>query len=191
MSRRRAPRRAYNRRHERRCRTVRRAKQMSSGNSRSWCRCARRSRASSSARKRSSSSSSSACSPAATACSKACPGSARRCSCARSDRRCDLDFRRIQFTPDLMPSDIAGTEILEEDHGTGKRCFRFQKGRCSRTCCSPTRSIARRRRRRPRCSRRCRSTRVSYGGTTYPLPRAVLRARDAEPDRAGGHVSAA
>ncbi|MEO6688481.1 MAG: MoxR family ATPase [Dokdonella sp.] len=39
-----------------------------------------------------------------------------------------LDFRRIQFTPDLMPSDIIGTEILEEDHGTGKRYFKFQKG---------------------------------------------------------------
>ena len=34
-----------------------------------------------------------------------------------------LRFRRIQFTPDLMPSDILGTEILEEDHGTGKRHF--------------------------------------------------------------------
>ena len=39
-----------------------------------------------------------------------------------------LDFRRIQFTPDLMPSDIIGTEILEEDHGTGKRFFKFQRG---------------------------------------------------------------
>ncbi|MBL8257941.1 MAG: MoxR family ATPase [Pseudoxanthomonas mexicana] len=39
-----------------------------------------------------------------------------------------LDFRRIQFTPDLMPSDILGTEILEEDHGTGKRYFKFQQG---------------------------------------------------------------
>lgn len=38
------------------------------------------------------------------------------------------DFRRIQFTPDLMPSDILGTEILEEDHGTGKRHFQFNKG---------------------------------------------------------------
>src|SRR6185436_4739275 len=35
----------------------------------------------------------------------------------------DLKFRRIQFTPDLMPSDIVGTEILEEDHTTGKRIF--------------------------------------------------------------------
>jgi len=39
-----------------------------------------------------------------------------------------LDFHRIQFTPDLMPSDIIGTEILEEDHSTGKRFFKFQRG---------------------------------------------------------------
>jgi MoxR-like ATPase len=39
-----------------------------------------------------------------------------------------LDFRRIQFTPDLMPSDIVGTELLEEDHGTGRRYFKFQQG---------------------------------------------------------------
>lgn len=40
----------------------------------------------------------------------------------------DLKFRRIQFTPDLMPSDIIGTEVLEEDHTTGKRVFKFNKG---------------------------------------------------------------
>jgi MoxR-like ATPase len=40
----------------------------------------------------------------------------------------DLPFRRVQFTPDLMPSDIIGTEILEEDHGTGHRVFKFQPG---------------------------------------------------------------
>lgn len=40
----------------------------------------------------------------------------------------DLSFRRIQFTPDLMPGDITGTEILEEDHTTGKRVFRFVEG---------------------------------------------------------------
>src|SRR5688572_24061917 len=39
-----------------------------------------------------------------------------------------LRFRRIQFTPDLMPSDIIGTEVLEEDHTTGKRIFKFNKG---------------------------------------------------------------
>jgi len=40
----------------------------------------------------------------------------------------DLEFSRIQFTPDLMPSDITGTEILDEDSRTGKRSFRFIKG---------------------------------------------------------------
>ena len=40
----------------------------------------------------------------------------------------DLDFSRIQFTPDLMPSDITGTELIEADQSTGKRVFRFFKG---------------------------------------------------------------
>jgi len=40
----------------------------------------------------------------------------------------DMQFRRVQFTPDLMPSDIVGTEILEEDQATRQRSFRFQPG---------------------------------------------------------------
>ena len=40
----------------------------------------------------------------------------------------DLEFRRVQFTPDLVPSDITGTEILEEDPATGARSFRFVRG---------------------------------------------------------------
>jgi MoxR-like ATPase len=40
----------------------------------------------------------------------------------------DLQFSRVQFTPDLMPSDITGTELLEEDHATGRRVFKFAKG---------------------------------------------------------------
>ena len=39
-----------------------------------------------------------------------------------------LEFRRIQFTPDLVPSDITGTEILEQDSATGRREFRFVRG---------------------------------------------------------------
>src|SRR5688500_14771071 len=39
-----------------------------------------------------------------------------------------LSFKRVQFTPDLMPSDITGTSVLEEDHTTGRRAFRFVKG---------------------------------------------------------------
>src|SRR5581483_9598969 len=40
----------------------------------------------------------------------------------------ELKFSRIQFTPDLMPSDITGTEVLEEDRATGRRSFRFVAG---------------------------------------------------------------
>lgn len=55
----------------------------------------------------------------------------------------DLDFNRIQFTPDLMPADIIGTDILEESPD-GKRDFRFQKGAISmRSCLSLRRSRAR------------------------------------------------
>jgi MoxR-like ATPase len=40
----------------------------------------------------------------------------------------DLSFSRVQFTPDLMPSDITGTELMEEDHRTGHRLFKYVKG---------------------------------------------------------------
>ena len=40
----------------------------------------------------------------------------------------DLQFRRVQFTPDLMPGDITGTEVIEEDRGTGRRAARFLHG---------------------------------------------------------------
>ncbi len=39
-----------------------------------------------------------------------------------------LSFKRIQFTPDLMPADIFGTEVVDEDPATGKRAFRYVKG---------------------------------------------------------------
>ncbi len=81
-----------------------------------------------------------------------------------------LAFRRIQFTPDLMPSDILGTEILKEDHGTGKRHFTFQKGpvftsllladELNRT---PPKTQA-------ALLEAMQEHTVSYGGTTYALP---------------------
>jgi len=40
----------------------------------------------------------------------------------------ELEFRRVQFTPDLMPGDITGTEVMEEDRGTGRREIRFLRG---------------------------------------------------------------
>lgn len=83
----------------------------------------------------------------------------------------DLRFRRIQFTPDLMPSDIIGTEILEEDHTTGKRFFKFNKGpvfsniiladEINRT--SPKTQAA--------LLEAMQEFEVTYAGTTYPLER--------------------
>ena len=83
----------------------------------------------------------------------------------------DLRFRRIQFTPDLMPSDIIGTEILEEDHTTGKRIFKFNKGpifaniiladEINRT--SPKTQSA--------LLKAMQEFEVTYAGVTYPLER--------------------
>ncbi|WGK64699.1 AAA family ATPase [Croceiramulus getboli] len=56
------------------------------------------------------------------------PGLAKTLMIKSLAQAIDLDFKRIQFTPDLMPSDIIGTEILEEDHSTGKKFFEFNKG---------------------------------------------------------------
>ncbi len=56
------------------------------------------------------------------------PGLAKTLLISTLAESLDLAFRRIQFTPDLMPSDITGTEILEEDRSTGKRQFRFVRG---------------------------------------------------------------
>ena len=56
------------------------------------------------------------------------PGLAKTLLISSLARVMDLSFNRIQFTPDLMPSDITGSEILEEDHGTGRREFKFIKG---------------------------------------------------------------
>jgi len=83
----------------------------------------------------------------------------------------DLSFRRIQFTPDLMPSDILGTEVLEEDHATGRRFFKFNRGpvfaqvvladEINRT---PPKTQA-------ALLEAMQEGAVTYGGTTYPLER--------------------
>ena len=56
------------------------------------------------------------------------PGLAKTLMVRTIAQAIDLGFNRIQFTPDLMPSDITGTEIIEEDRSTGGRQFRFVKG---------------------------------------------------------------
>ena len=56
------------------------------------------------------------------------PGLAKTLMIKTISELLELNFSRIQFTPDLMPSDITGTEIIDEDSTTGKREFRFFKG---------------------------------------------------------------
>jgi len=56
------------------------------------------------------------------------PGLAKTLLISTLSRLLSLSFSRVQFTPDLMPSDITGTEVIEEDRGTGARSLRFVQG---------------------------------------------------------------
>ncbi len=56
------------------------------------------------------------------------PGLAKTLLVSTLSKVMDLSFKRVQFTPDLMPADITGTDVLEEDRTTGKRAFRFVHG---------------------------------------------------------------
>src|SRR6188768_101669 len=56
------------------------------------------------------------------------PGLAKTLMISTLARTMTLTFNRIQFTPDLMPSDITGTEVIQEDRSTGTRQFKFIKG---------------------------------------------------------------
>ena len=56
------------------------------------------------------------------------PGLAKTLLISTLAEALDLEFSRIQFTPDLMPTDITGTEVIEEDRSTGRREFRFVRG---------------------------------------------------------------
>ncbi|GHN00068.1 ATPase AAA [Cytophagales bacterium WSM2-2] len=99
------------------------------------------------------------------------PGLAKTLMIRSLSEAINLRFRRIQFTPDLMPSDILGTEILEEDHTTGKRIFKFNKGpifaniiladEINRT--SPKTQSA--------LLEAMQEFEVTYAGNTYPLER--------------------
>jgi hypothetical protein len=103
----------------------------------------------------------------------------------------NLKFSRIQFTPDLMPSDITGTDIIQEDAQTGRRQMVFAPGpifanivladEINRT---PPKTQA-------ALLEAMQEHRVTMAGADVRAGGAVLRVRDAEPDRAGGHVSAA
>ncbi len=127
--------------------------------------------------------------PAATASWSACPGLAKTKLVETLGTVLGLDARRVQFTPDLMPSDILGAEVLEESAG-GRRSFRFIPGpvfaqllmadEINRACAAHPVGPAAIHAGRPRHRRR-----------RAPRPaQAVPCAGDAEPAGAGRHLSA-
>lgn len=99
------------------------------------------------------------------------PGLAKTLMVSTLAKTLEMDFRRVQFTPDLMPSDIVGTEILEQDHTSGERFFKFQQGpvfthllladEINRT---PPKTQA-------ALLEAMQEKRVSYGGSSYELPK--------------------
>src|SRR5215213_7784086 len=98
------------------------------------------------------------------------PGLAKTLLVSTLAKCLDLSFGRIQFTPDLMPADITGTDVLEEDRATGRRVFRFVRGpifahvvladEVNRT---PPKTQA-------ALLQSMQEYRVSAGGSTYDLP---------------------
>lgn len=99
------------------------------------------------------------------------PGLAKTLMVSSLAKTLELDFNRVQFTPDLMPSDIIGTEILETDHSSGDRFFKFQQGpvftnimladEINRTPAKTQAALLEAMQERS----------ISYGGTSYPLPK--------------------
>jgi len=98
------------------------------------------------------------------------PGLAKTLMISTLAQTLDLSFKRIQFTPDLMPSDITGTEVIYQDQATGERQFKFLKGpifaniiladEINRT---PPKTQA-------AMLESMQERKVSVGGQSYPLP---------------------
>ena len=119
------------------------------------------------------------------------PGLAKTLLISTLAKTLQLSFKRIQFTPDLMPSDITGTEVIFTDPATGEKQFKFLPGpvfshivladEINRTPPKTQASML----------EAMQERRVTVGGTTHKLPNPVFRAGHAEPARAGGHLSPA
>ena len=119
------------------------------------------------------------------------PGLAKTLLVQTLSEALDLSFSRVQFTPDLMPGDITGTEIVEEDPATGKRVFRFIEGpvfanvvladEINRT---PPKTQA-------ALLQAMQEHQVTAAGKTYRLPDPFFVLATQNPDRAGRHLSAA
>jgi MoxR-like ATPase len=99
------------------------------------------------------------------------PGLAKTLMVRTLSQALDLSFRRIQFTPDLMPTDILGTEILEEDHGTGRRFFKFNKGPLFANIVLADEINRTPPKTQSALLEAMQEFEITYGGVTYPLDR--------------------
>src|SRR5258708_16154331 len=99
------------------------------------------------------------------------PGLAKTLMVRTLSQALHLSFRRIQFTPDLKPTDILGTEILEEDHATGKRFFKFNKGPLFANIILADEINRTPPKTQSALLEAMQEFEVTYGGETYPLDR--------------------
>jgi len=99
------------------------------------------------------------------------PGLAKTLIVKTMSQALHLSFRRIQFTPDLMPTDIIGTEILEEDHTTGKRFFKFNRGPLFANIILADEINRTPPKTQSALLEAMQEFEVTYGGETYPLDR--------------------
>jgi MoxR-like ATPase len=99
------------------------------------------------------------------------PGLAKTLMVRTMSQALHLKFRRIQFTPDLMPTDIVGTEILEEDHSSGKRFFKFNKGPIFSNILLADEINRTPPKTQSALLEAMQEFEVTYGGQTYPLDR--------------------
>ena len=101
----------------------------------------------------------------------------------------DLTFSRIQFTPDLMPADITGTNVVVEDPEKGRH-FRFQRGPVFAHLVLADEINRATPKTQSALLEAMQESGVTVAGQLHPLPGTVHGAGDAEPDRDGGNVSA-
>jgi MoxR-like ATPase len=99
------------------------------------------------------------------------PGLAKTLMVRTLSQALHLSFRRIQFTPDLMPTDILGTEVLEEDHSTGRRFFKFNKGPLFANIVLADEINRTPPKTQSALLEAMQEFEITYGGQTYPLDR--------------------
>jgi MoxR-like ATPase len=99
------------------------------------------------------------------------PGLAKTLMVRTLSQALHLSFRRIQFTPDLMPTDILGTEVLEEDHTTGRRFFKFNKGPLFANIVLADEINRTPPKTQSALLEAMQEFEITYGGQTYPLDR--------------------